>query len=62
MNTKFDEHRVMRIEAPEAKAGDSVTFRAERGCIIALSACPQDLVPVNGHGCTPTPVAYRVFT
>ena len=60
MNTRFDDDRVMRIEPPEAKAGDSVTFRAERDCIIALSACPQDLVPVNGHGCTPTSVAYYV--
>ena len=60
MNTRFDDHRVMRIEPPEAKAGDSVTFRAERDCIIVLSACPQDLVPVNGHGCTPTSVAYYV--
>ena len=60
MNTQFDGHRVMRIEPPEAKAGDRVTFRAEHDCIIALSACPQDLVPVNGHGCTPTSVAYCV--
>jgi uncharacterized protein YcgI (DUF1989 family) len=60
MNTKFDDHRVMRIEPPEARAGDSVTFRAEHDCIVAMSACPQDLVPVNGHGCTPKPVGYVV--
>ena len=60
MNTKFDEYGVMRIDPPEAKPGTSVTFRAEHDCIIALSACPQDLVPVNGHGCTPKPVAYVV--
>jgi uncharacterized protein len=58
MNTKFDEHKVMRVEAPEAKPGASVTFRAERDVIVAVSACPQDLVPVNAHGCTPQPVAY----
>jgi uncharacterized protein YcgI (DUF1989 family) len=58
MNTKFDDHKVMRVEAPEAKAGTSVTFRAEHDCLVALSACPQDLVPVNAHGCTPKPVAY----
>lgn len=61
MNTKFDEHRVMRIEAPEAAPGDSVTFAAERACVVVLSACPQDLVPVNAHGCTPQPVAYAVL-
>lgn len=61
MNTKFDEHAIMTIEPPQAKAGDSVTFRAEHDCIIVLSACPQDLVPVNGHGCTPKSVGYAVF-
>lgn len=60
MNTKFDEHRTMRIEEPQAAAGDSVTFRALSDCVVVLSACPQDLVPVNGHGCTPTSVAYSV--
>ncbi|MND06963.1 hypothetical protein D3C83_286690 [compost metagenome] len=60
MNTKFDEHKVMRVEAPEARAGASVTFRAKRDCIVAMSACPQDLVPVNAHGCTPKAVAYFV--
>ncbi len=60
MNTKFDAHGAMRIDPPQANAGDSVTFRAEHDCLIALSACPQDLVPVNGHGCTPKPVSYFV--
>ena len=60
MNTKFDDHKLMRIEPPAAKPGDSVTFRAEHDCIVALSACPQDLVPVNGNNCTPKAVAYCV--
>lgn len=60
MNTKFDDHSVMRVEAPEAKPGVRVTFRAARDCIVALSACPQDLVPVNAHGCTPQAVGYCV--
>ncbi len=61
MNTRFDAHSVMRVEPPEARAGDSATFRAEHDCIVAFSACPQDLIPVNAHGCTPTPVAYTVL-
>ena len=58
MNTKFYDHARMEIEPPQAKAGDGVTFRAEHDCTIVLSACPQDLVPVNAHSCTPTSVAY----
>lgn len=32
---------------PVAKAGDCVVFRAATDCIIALSACPQDILPIN---------------
>jgi len=38
---------------PVAKPGDYVVFRAELDAVIAFSACPQDMVPVNGVECTP---------
>lgn len=60
MNTKFHEHAVMTVEAPETKAGAGVTFHAFHDCIVALSACPQDLLPVNAHGCTPQSVEYVI--
>jgi uncharacterized protein len=34
-------------EPAQTTAGDSVTFEAELDAIIVLSACPQDLVPIN---------------
>ena len=58
MNTRFDADSIMRVEPPDAKAGDSVTFEALVDCIVALSACPQDLVPVNANDCTPKPAGY----
>jgi len=61
MNTKFAAHRTMSVEAPQARAGDSVTFRAQRDCTLVMSACPQDMIPVNAHGNTPQPVAYEVI-
>ena len=61
MNTKFTAHRTMSVEAPEAQAGDSITFQAERDCTVVMSACPQDMIPVNAHGNTPQPVAYDVL-
>ncbi|OWU68358.1 DUF1989 domain-containing protein [Marinibacterium profundimaris] len=30
------------------KPGDYITFRAEMDCIVAFSACPQDIVPIQG--------------
>src|SRR5262245_5254954 len=56
MNTRFENSAVMSIEPPPAKPGDFVTFEAERDCTVVMSACPQDMVPVNGHGCTPSAV------
>jgi uncharacterized protein len=29
------------------KPGDSTTFKAEMDCVIAFSACPQDMLPIN---------------
>jgi uncharacterized protein YcgI (DUF1989 family) len=34
--------------APVARPGDHVLLRATMDCILVMSACPQDLVPVNG--------------
>ena len=30
------------------------TLRAELDCILAFSACPQDIVPINGLALRPT--------
>jgi uncharacterized protein len=61
MNTHFHGHQEMEVVEPQAKVGDSVTFRALEDCIAVMSACPQDMVPVNAHGCTPQPVGYCVL-
>jgi uncharacterized protein len=33
---------------PVAKAGDYVILRATMDCIMVMSACPQDILPING--------------
>ena len=33
---------------PVSKAGDYVVLRAAMDCIVAMSACPQDILPING--------------
>ena len=39
-----------RWEPPVSKPGDFVIFRAVMNCVFVMSACPQDLVPINaGH-------------
>jgi uncharacterized protein len=46
-------------EPAPTKAGDSVTLRADSDCIIVVSACPQDLVPINHL--SPTPIAIELL-
>ena len=46
--------------APVAKPGDHVLLRAEMDCYVALSACPQDIVPINGQACSPVEVHFEV--
>lgn len=33
---------------PVSRPGDYVVLRAEIDCIVAMSACPQDMIPING--------------
>jgi len=39
--------------------GDSVTFEAVMDCVLVLSACPQDVVGINGG--RPTPLAIDIL-
>jgi uncharacterized protein YcgI (DUF1989 family) len=45
---------------PLSKPGDHVLLRAQIDCIVVLSTCPQDMIPINGTDCTPTEVHYRI--
>ena len=40
-------------------AGDSITLRAEMDAIVVVSACPQDIVPINDRN--PTPIAIELL-
>ena len=42
----------LSFKAAATRPGDSVTLRAEMDAIVVLSACPQDLNPINGPGPT----------
>jgi uncharacterized protein YcgI (DUF1989 family) len=46
-------------EPAPTQAGDSVTLRAEMDCYVVVSACPQDIVPINGGN--PTSIAIELL-
>ncbi|TDD14375.1 DUF1989 domain-containing protein [Nonomuraea diastatica] len=43
-----------------SRPGDAITFEAAVDCVFVVSACPQDLVEINGHG--PTPLAIDLLS
>jgi uncharacterized protein YcgI (DUF1989 family) len=54
MNVGIDAGGKLQFMAPTSRPGQYVSLRAEMEAIIVFSACPQDLVPVNGDSLTPT--------
>ena len=62
MNIPVSEDGGFTFEAPRCTPGGAVTLRADVALIVAFSACPQDLVPVNGLACTPTDAHFQLLS
>lgn len=61
MNVPVDADGTLTFAAPRSAPGDQVRLRAERDLLLVISACPQDLVPVNGRQQSPADVHYRIL-
>ena len=59
MNIPVREDGELGWEPAPTAAGDAVTLRAEMDCYVVVSACPQDIVPINGLN--PTPIAIELL-
>jgi uncharacterized protein len=54
MHIPWDEAGGLQFAPPPARSpGSYVLFRAEMDLVIAFSACPQDVLPINGRACRP---------
>ena len=62
MNIPVGADASVGFEPPVCKPGDYVTLRAEMDCILAFSACPQDMVPINGVDCVPTEAHFQIIS
>lgn len=47
---------------PASRPGDYVVLRALAPCIAVMSACPQDMTPVNGAEAVPQELEFKVGT
>ena len=60
MNIPWTAEGRLSFDPPTTKPGDYVTLRAELDCIVAMSACPQDILPINGRTGTTTEAHYEI--
>lgn len=52
MNTSIDGDHRLCIHLPLSKAGDFIEFEAKMDCLVAVSACAEDISDCNGRHCT----------
>lgn len=59
MNVPVSEEGETGWAQPVSKQGDFVVLTASMDCIVAMSACPQDILPINNN--VPTEAHYQVL-
>ncbi|MGD9535943.1 MAG: DUF1989 domain-containing protein [Alphaproteobacteria bacterium] len=62
MNIPFEADGRFRFEPAPARAGEFVTLRAEQDVVVAFSACPMDILPINGRDAAPREAHFEVLT
>ena len=61
MNIPVVDGNRVEVRPPVSTPGSYVTLRAEMNCIVAFSACPQDMLPINGPAMRPTEAHFEVL-
>ena len=61
MNIPWDLSGRIDWKPPVSEAGSFILLKAARDCIVAFSACPQDMIPINGVGCVPQAAHFIVL-
>jgi len=60
MNIPVAEGGGFSWQPPVSRAGDFIRLKAHEDCIAVMSACPQDMTPVNGVGVQPAEVEFEL--
>ncbi|HEV2098501.1 MAG TPA: urea carboxylase-associated family protein [Stellaceae bacterium] len=61
MNIPVIDGNRVEVRPPVSTSGSYVALRAEMDCIVAFSACPQDILPVNGLALRPTHAHFEIL-
>jgi len=60
MNIPVKPDHSLSFDPPVSTPGSYISFRAEMDMAIAFSACPQDILPINGVGHLPTEAHFLI--
>jgi uncharacterized protein len=60
MNIPWTGGGELSFDPPTTRPGDHVVLRAELDVVVAMSACPQDILPINGTTGTTTEAHFRI--
>jgi len=61
MNIPVVDGNRVEVRPPVSTPGSYVALRAAMDCVITFSACPQDLLPVNGLAMQPTEAHFEII-
>jgi uncharacterized protein YcgI (DUF1989 family) len=61
MNIPWQGAGELSFDPPVTRPGDSITFEAQLDALVAFSACPQDILPINGTAGRPTEAHFQIF-
>ena len=61
MNIPWTEEGALSFDPPASKPGDYLLLEAQMDLVVAFSACPQDILPINGRQCTPVEAHFQIL-
>ena len=61
MNIPWTAGGALSFDPPTTRPGDYVVLRAELDVVVAMSACPQDILPINGTTGTTTEAHFQII-
>ena len=60
MNIPWQSGGALSFDPPLTRPGDYIVLEAQLDLVVAFSACPQDILPINGKAGRPTEAHYRI--
>lgn len=61
MNIRVVDGNAIEFRPPVSTPGSYIALRAEMDCVVAFSACPQDMIPINGTDLRPTEAHFEIL-